>query len=62
MVAVTGLSQIGFAATYDVVVWGHGFDLWKVAGILMIACAIAMSVRANAVPPPADAATEAARP
>lgn len=48
MVALVGISQIVFAGIYDVAVWGHGFDFWKVAGILMIACAIVLSVRASA--------------
>jgi len=48
MVALVSISQIAFAAAYDLVVWGHGFDLWKAAGVSVIAGAIALSVRANA--------------
>lgn len=48
MVALVSISQIPFAAAYDLIVWGHGFDAWKIAGICIIAGAIALSVRANA--------------
>lgn len=48
MVALVSLSQIPFAALYDRLVWGYSFDGWKVAGILIIACAITLSIRAGA--------------
>ncbi len=48
MVALVGISGIGFAAFYDVLVWGYAFDLWKIAGVLLIAAAIAMSILNNA--------------
>ena len=48
MVSLIGISQIAFAAVYDLVLWGHRFDLWKWAGVAMIACAIVMSVMATA--------------
>ncbi len=51
MVALVSISQIPFAAAYDLAVWGHGFDAWKVAGVCMIAGAIALSMRANARAP-----------
>ena len=48
MVALVGISQIAFAALYDLAIWGHSFDRWKIAGVLMIACAIAMNITATA--------------
>ncbi len=51
MVALTGISQIAFAALYDLAVWGYAFDKWKIIGIFMIAAAIALSIMANAKPP-----------
>ncbi|HPO12137.1 MAG TPA: DMT family transporter [Candidatus Hydrogenedentes bacterium] len=50
MVALTGISQIAFAALYDLAVWGYTFDLWKIIGVLMIAAAIALSIITNAKP------------
>ncbi len=47
MVALVGISQIGFSATYDLVLWDYHWDAWKVAGVAMIALAIAMSVLAS---------------
>ncbi len=44
LVALVGISQIGFAAMYDFFIWGYPFDWWKVAGVTMIAVAIVMSV------------------
>lgn len=48
MVALIGISQIAFAAFYDLAIWGNQFDFWKWIGVAMIATAIAMSVVANA--------------
>ena len=48
MVAVVGISQIAFAALYDLLVWGYRLDLYKVVGIAMIAVAIMLSVTAAA--------------
>lgn len=48
MVSLIGISQIAFAAVYDLVLWGHRFDLGKWAGVGMIECAIVMSVMAAA--------------
>lgn len=44
MIALVGISQIAFAALYDLVLWGYRFDLWKWAGIAMIAAAISLSI------------------
>lgn len=44
LVALVGISQIGFAAIYDSFVWGYPFDSWKIAGVSMIAAAIVMSI------------------
>ena len=44
VVALVGMSQIAFSAFYDVLIFGHSFDVWKIVGILMIATAIAMSI------------------
>jgi drug/metabolite transporter (DMT)-like permease len=48
MVALIGISQIVFAAIFDLAVWGYTFDIWKVAGVAIIAIAIALSVLGNA--------------
>ena len=44
MIALVGISQIAFAALYDLALWGYRFDLWKWAGIAMIATAISLSI------------------
>lgn len=44
MVALVGISQIGFSVAYDVVVWDQTFDIWKVVGILVVATAIALCI------------------
>lgn len=44
LVALVGISQIGFAALYDLWIWGHPFDRWKIVGVFMIAVAITLSV------------------
>ena len=43
-IALVGISQIAFSAAYDVAIWGHTFDTLELAGVAMIAAAIAMSV------------------
>jgi drug/metabolite transporter (DMT)-like permease len=35
-VAVVGLTQVCFAMAYDIVVWGHGFDLLALLGITLV--------------------------
>lgn len=44
VVALVGISQIAFAAIYDVLVWGHAFDLWEAVGVIIIAVSIASSI------------------
>ena len=34
--SVVGLSQVGFAMMYDVLVWGHQFDLLALLGIVLV--------------------------
>ena len=44
MVALVSISQIGFAALYDAVLWQRYFDLPKLIGVLMITIAIAATI------------------
>lgn len=54
LVALVGLTQIIFGAVYDVVLFGHMPDVWKVVGIALIALGIVLNVvhgrRPNAEP------------
>lgn len=59
MVAVVGISQIAFAAAYDVLVWDYTFDVWKIVGIVVIATSIFLSVTANAGAKGAEAVSDA---
>lgn len=44
LVAVVGISQIGMAAIFDLVIFRQSFDTLKIAGIATIAAAIAWSI------------------
>ncbi len=44
MVTIISLSNIGFAALYDVVFWDRTFDRWHALGAFMITTAIVLSV------------------
>ncbi|MCH8204033.1 MAG: DMT family transporter [Candidatus Hydrogenedentes bacterium] len=48
MITLVSLSNIAFAAVYDVIFWDRRFDLWYAVGALMIAAAIALSVSRSA--------------
>ena len=48
MVTLISLSNIAFAALFDVIFWDRSFDLWHGVGALMIATAILLSVHRNA--------------
>jgi drug/metabolite transporter (DMT)-like permease len=34
--SVVGLTQVGFAMMYDVLIWGHKFDLLSILGIVLV--------------------------
>ncbi len=44
LVALVGLTQIVFAAMYDIVLFGHMPDVWKAVGVAMIAVGIVLNV------------------
>ena len=48
MITLVSLSNIAFAAVYDVIFWDRTFDLWHGVGALMIAAAIVLSVTRTA--------------
>ena len=48
MITLVSLSNIAFAAVYDVIFWDRTFDLWHAVGALMIAAAIVLSVTRTA--------------
>lgn len=48
MVTIVSLSNIAFAAAYDIIFWDRSFDRYHALGALMIATAIVISVRRTA--------------
>jgi drug/metabolite transporter (DMT)-like permease len=44
LVALVGLTQIVFAAIYDIVLFGHTPDAWKALGVALIALGIVLNV------------------
>jgi drug/metabolite transporter (DMT)-like permease len=44
LVALVGLTQIVFAAIYDIVLFGHTPDGWKAVGVALIALGIVLNV------------------
>ena len=48
MVTSVSLSNIAFAALFDIIFWDRTFDIWHGLGALMIATAIILSVSRNA--------------
>jgi len=44
VVALAGLTQIIFAAVYDIAFFGHMPDLWKGVGVAMIASGIVLNL------------------
>ena len=35
-VSIAGLTQVGFAMAYDVLLWGHHFDAMSLLGIVLV--------------------------
>lgn len=50
LVALIGISQILFAAVYDLILWHETFDGLKIAGVALIALSIGTSILLNAAP------------